>query len=248
MLNALARLSAIFNEIATDAELCPEVDLVSRDGLLAGRADLVVRSRSETVVIDYKTGAVMDPGTGAVRDGYARQLKLYAYLEHEVTDLWPSRAVLVPFEGSTVNVEIDPQDCEALAADARTALAAYNALVPEPPPARPAPATCIWCHAAAACAEFWAACDLSWRDDGVVAGRGVVDLAKLTPLGGLTLRFESLQGSLQGSTRVRAIDPGGVEAPVPAPQDIVALVGLREDHASHSFLPGSNLRLRVEHP
>lgn len=204
-----------------------------------------MRSSSGSLIIDYKTGAVAG-ASGQLRDGYARQLKLYAYLEHEATEAWPTRGILIPFEGEPVDVAIDPGQCEALADDARAALAAYNAAVPGAPPARPAPAACAWCDAAAVCPAFWEACDPDWVAEGVNAGRGPIEFASVTPMGGLTLRFESRQGSLRGVTSVRAIDVREQPEATPRSQDVVALAGLRANRAASTYVPGPYLRMAIE--
>jgi hypothetical protein len=240
----LAELEQLLSSVSRDADLLTEVELSSRDGLLVGRADLLIRTGDGGILVDYKTGAAVDRETGELRESYARQLKLYSYLEHEVTGTWPTTAVLLPFVGKPLRLSIVPAECEAVATSARESLATYNAQVPGPPPAYPAPDACIWCDAAAACPRFWAACDPDWVSEGIRAGRGTVQEAIATPLGGLTVRFESRQGSIRGPTTVRGLDQS-LESKL-TQGSTVGLVGLLAERGSQqAFSAGQNLRLQV---
>ncbi len=241
----MAELEQLLSSVARNADVVTEVDLSSQDGLLAGRADLIVRADEGSMIIDYKTGAAVDRETGELRESYARQLKLYSYLEHEVTGTWPTTSVLLPFVGTALRLPILPADCEAVATSARETLASYNKQVPHPPPAYPAPGACIWCDAAAACPRFWAACDADWAGEGIRAGRGTVEEAAATPLGGLTVRFDSIQGSIRGTTTVRGIDPNLQTRLTQG--STVGFIGLIAERGSQqAFVAGQNLRLQVE--
>jgi RecB family exonuclease len=248
---ALARLGNIVNRLAEvvaamprEAELCTEVDLRNRDGSLFGRADLVARWDSGSTLIDYKTGSATDRATGELRDSYARQLRLYAFLEHETRGVWPERAILLPFVGDPVEVSIDPDECEATAEAALAAVASYNLIAGSIPPATPSATACGWCDAAATCSAFWGACDERWLEAGVSAAQGPVVLAKATPLGGLSLQLASTRGSLHGELSVRGLD-ADLEAELPAGVTI-SLVGLRPDRAAGGLAPTPHLRIAIE--
>jgi hypothetical protein len=119
--------------------------------------------------VDFKTGAIRDQ-SGTVRREYLRQLLLYAYLEHEMTGLWPSNVYLIPLEGSEAELSVDPQQSEQVALEARDALAAYNAAVPGAQPANPSEIECRYCPYATRCEAFWAR-SATWTDLTSVRGR-----------------------------------------------------------------------------
>jgi PD-(D/E)XK nuclease superfamily len=242
--NVVNRLAGIVADMPAETELFTELDLTSSDGSLFGRADLVARWKSGGALIDYKTGSATDRATGALRDSYARQLRLYAFLERETRGVWPDRAILLPFVGDPVEVEVDPDECAATAADALAALTSYNLIAGQVPPAMPSATACGWCDAAAACSAFWDACDEDWIDASVYAARGPVLLAKATPLGGLSLQVTSTSGSRHGDLSVRGLD-AHLEAELP-PGVTVSLVGLSPDRATGGLTPTPHLRIAIQ--
>ncbi|GFP31409.1 hypothetical protein HKBW3S34_02329, partial [Candidatus Hakubella thermalkaliphila] len=95
-----------------------EETLVSVDGLLQGRPDLLVEDRvSGTIIVDYKTGSLDDPDR---LTGYERQCLLYAWLWHERYGTWPVEYRLVnPIKGHEYRAPVKPEVATALAEDAR---------------------------------------------------------------------------------------------------------------------------------
>ena len=64
-----------------------EQPLVSRDGLVCGRPDLIEDGPSGSSVVDYKTGSLDAEGT---RARYVRQCLVYAWLWHDQPSFWPA--------------------------------------------------------------------------------------------------------------------------------------------------------------
>lgn len=64
-----------------------EQPLVSRDGLVCGRPDLIESGPSGGVVVDYKTGSLDAEET---RARYVRQCLVYAWLWHDQPYSWPA--------------------------------------------------------------------------------------------------------------------------------------------------------------
>ena len=64
-----------------------EEEIVSRDGLICGRPDLIENSPLGSVVVDYKTGSLDDEET---RLRYVRQCLIYAWLWQNQHGQWPA--------------------------------------------------------------------------------------------------------------------------------------------------------------
>ncbi len=192
---------AICGELQDGAELDPEVLLRSSDGVLEGRADLVVRAPVHEIR-DYKTGSVLDD-EGAVRRDYRRQLLIYACLEFETVGSWPERIVLVPVGPSEPPqvIEVDQIEAEREMALIRDALSRYNAAVESGDnmvsAASPSPDACRFCSYASGCPAFWAAATEDWRDRGVTAVKGVVERRSAGHGGGSALTIRVAQGTFQ---------------------------------------------------
>ena len=237
------RMAALLAEIPASAELLTEQRLTAAEGKLVGQIDLIVRSPDCHLILDYKTGSVSDAGADRPKERYRRQLMLYACLEHEAIDGWPDRAMLMPFGGEPVAVDIIPAECEALLEEAVGVVAEWSTWVDSPPPAHPAPDVCGRCPYAAHCAAFWTAVEASWAPE-LLAARGTIKKKATAPLGGVTLTVASDRGSVVGAVPLRNIDPDqhpalaliepGVEA---------ALVGLRPDPGERAFTLGYGARM-----
>lgn len=187
--------------LPSDALILTEPLLTSADNLLEGKPDVLIRSEDLVWIIDYKTGRAVEEQSGAPLDSYARQLKLYSYLEHQTSARWPDSAHLFPFDRDPVEVPIKPSECDELAAKAMATMLEYNGLAPKSPPSRCSPEACRFCSFASVCPDFWDLCDESWKDQGVVAAGGPVARVVRTALGGTTIQFEATVGSV-GHTAV----------------------------------------------
>lgn len=230
------RVRSHLEDLPAGAEVLTEVALSAADGLLHGRADLIIRSPACHQIIDYKSGGVLDRETSQPHAAYVRQLQLYAFLEHASSGSWPTSAHLFPLHGLPVEIDVHPQTCERLAHEALSALAAYNSLVPGEQPARPSPEHCRWCPAAAGCTAFWDTCDDSWVTD-VRAVAGCVTARFDTALAGMTISLAPRAGTLGAETVVvknldTSVHPNAAAIEV---GDDVALVGLIVDSASRAY-------------
>ncbi len=171
---------------ADGADVLAEETLEGAGGRLFGRPDLIICGDTAHRVIDYKTGQVADKESGAVKDAYARQLQLYAFLERERSGSWPTSAHLLPFSGQPVEVDVAPEQCEAVAEEAVELLDAFNATVPGHQPANASPGTCGFCPFSARCPALWASCGSSWAPDLVATAGTAHDV--FTTVGGLVNR------------------------------------------------------------
>ena len=145
-----------------------EEPLASRDKLLVGRIDRLARGPEGWVVSDYKTGKIMadeseqDPH---IKDAYVVQLKLYAMLVKDSKGEWPARLELIPLFGDPVEVPFNRDECSALAAEAKTELAAVNRRVAEVKSGRANPSSlaspsadaCRFCSWRPSCVAYWRA-------------------------------------------------------------------------------------------
>jgi hypothetical protein len=184
-----------------------ETELTSKDGMLHGWPDLVIRGRDATTVVDYKSGRVVEEGQHDLRPSYQRQLQFYAYLEAESTGRWPSRALVLPFDGPAWEIVIDEAECLHLANGARAELLRYNERVPHAQPDSAGPATCRQCRWACSCPAFWRQCDASWETS-LLAARGTVVELAVSQLGAVTFVVSVRDGTVtQESITIRAVDP-----------------------------------------
>jgi RecB family exonuclease len=230
-----ARMGDFLRQVPPDAQILTEEELTAADGRLYGRVDLIVRSAELHVIVDYKTGSFLEPGTEQLKESYERQLMLYACLEAEASGAWPEQALLVPFGAEPVTLRMDPTACLQLLEEVLAALDRWQTWVGGPPPASASPETCGWCPFAARCPAFWAACNTDWADE-LVAIRGPLASIATTPLGGITLRLDSTEGSVLGATAVRNIEPTEFDGLADLDEGhAVSFVGLRRDPSEGVF-------------
>ncbi len=169
------------------------------NGKLVGRPDVV---RPDEVV-DFKTGDVFeDEEPEQVKEGYVRQLRLYAFLVKETLRWWPRRGVLLPIAGSPVAVELEPEKCESEAARAIRLLDEYNDILGRSADpvdlASPSPPSCRWCQYQLYCPAFWSAVGPDWKDDlrsSVVTGSAVDSPSPIHGGAALSLSLHAEQGT-----------------------------------------------------
>lgn len=153
--------------VATVAgESAREQWLSSASGRLVGKPDLV---RGDAV-IDYKTGEVHEQGDSSfAKASYVRQLQIYAFLVKECTGRRPARGVLLPMEGPSFQIKLEPAACERAATEALGLLDDYNRKIEAGGPpaslANVSPAACRWCPFQVLCPAFWPAAGDSWADE-----------------------------------------------------------------------------------
>lgn len=239
------RLRDVLLKIATSAEVLTEVDLVARAGRLRGRADLVIRSKDQHAVIDYKSGSVTQGGN--IVPAYERQLQLYSAMEAESSGSWPHTAQVLPLSGPPLEVDVDPDRCDALADSAVALLETFNATVPAVPKAIVAEDSCPACRFAAVCPAFWEGWSAN-EAEALLAAEGLVIDSRETPLNGFLIRLDAQRGSVgERRIRVRGID----QDLHPEVQSIetgrtVAFAGLVEEpEREASFRLGTRGRLAI---
>jgi CRISPR/Cas system-associated exonuclease Cas4 (RecB family) len=108
-----------------------EENLVSKDGLIKGQADLVTRRDGEWILIDYKSCDVHEdhdevPGEKRIKDGYELQLRLYAHLLKEARGITVAKALLKTMDGCEHEVTVDEENVQSVGGEARALLREFN--------------------------------------------------------------------------------------------------------------------------
>lgn len=212
-------------EAGTGAVLLCEESLEARDGKLHGVVDLIIDAESLHLIVDYKTG----PGTdeeGEINEYYATQLRLYALLEHERSGRWPERGMLFRRGGPPVSLELNADECMAIADRLVEEFDVYNALDGTVPPAHASEESCLFCSFASRCPDFWAAVSPRWSRGAV---RGQVVWAEASGGGTLTIQLEEASGSYGGSVVILGLTGAQLEGQLPAPGSQLAVCGVWED-------------------
>jgi len=182
--------------------------LTGAGGLIVGRPDFV---RGDSI-IDYKTGEVREgSASDALKPTFTRQLQIYAYLVRERTGVWPIRGVVIPMEGRSVEVALDPDECDRVVSNAVAILDSYNQTISAGGSAtrlaRPSPEACSWCPYQAICPPFWEAADGTWTESlGSVAVSGTVVALREPTLDGTSISLTLL--IVKGTEPSAAIELG----------------------------------------
>lgn len=245
LLNLFGRVRDALVTLPLNAEVMTEVDLQTADGVLRGRADLIVRSPTEHFLIDYKTGGVFD-AIGAVREHYLSQLQLYACLEFEVSGTWPNNARLYPLDGPPVEIEVNPTACAAVAAEARRLIKAFDEHAGNQP-ASPSTEHCRQCDYACHCDAFWQAIDNTWNPS-LLALRGSAGPVSHGQIPVVSFAVQPEAGSCGADeVQIRGLDLlEHPEAATLKEGDGVRLVGLREEAGRGTYRLPPWGRMRVE--
>lgn len=150
-----------------------EAAIVSRDGRVSGRADLLDAS-SETV-IDYKTGTPGD-SSSLVTDSEVRQLRLYAYLASE-NGVSIRRGVIERADRTRAEVPITPEQAAEEGRRACAALDEYNRYAGKPfeSGASPSQDACQFCPCIPFCEAFWSRAEAEWSGQCGTHLEGVVE-------------------------------------------------------------------------
>ena len=143
-----------------------EEQFTAYNGKLVGRPDLVRNGE----IRDYKSGAITEFSEEAqkevVKAAYVRQLKIYGFLVGNKLGTYPARGVLVPLGGATVDITLDPHDCEYEAAAALALLDGHNSALNSSSAASalasPSPQSCKWCPFKTLCPAFWENASPAW--------------------------------------------------------------------------------------
>jgi CRISPR/Cas system-associated exonuclease Cas4 (RecB family) len=202
LIKVVGRVLELLGEAGPGAVTFSETYLQARDGQLHGVVDLIIESDRLHAIVDYKTGRTTEDG-GEVSEHFQMQVQFYAALEEERSGSWPERGVLLRFGGPPVPIDVDPAQCAATADRAVEALAAYNALEGQVPPASPSENSCRFCSFAAICPAFWEVVSPEWVRGAV---RGRVAWAEPSAAGGLTVALKDATGSFEGDVVIRRVD------------------------------------------
>ena len=142
-----------------DQHSLSEVWLESKDKLLGGVVDRIVKGDRGVELIDYKTGAVTENAIGDVKTAYEVQLLLYAGLYHENYGEWPEKLTLTSLTGTRHDVPLDVPRVHHLMDEARLKLNEINALITSEMAAErlanPSPSACAFCGYRPVCKEYW---------------------------------------------------------------------------------------------
>lgn len=148
-----------------------EAALVSKDGRVAGRADVL--DVANATVIDYKTGSA-EPG--ALNDSELRQLRLYAYLATE-NGIAIRRGVIERADRTRAEVPISPQEAAEEGRRALVVLDAYNQHAGKPFETATSPSSdaCRFCPCIPFCEAFWRKAEPQWSGQCGTHVEGVVE-------------------------------------------------------------------------
>jgi len=130
---------------------------VARGGKLIGRPDRL----EGDVVIEYKSSlpGADDPESEAT-ERYARQVRIYAAIIAEARGSWPTRGLIAGASGRRLEIEINPNACDAEADRAVAELDAWNDTLRKTSApsdiASPSDDVCAWCRFQTICPAFWA--------------------------------------------------------------------------------------------
>ncbi|MFO0818002.1 MAG: PD-(D/E)XK nuclease family protein [Pirellulales bacterium] len=171
------RASCLLRDSPTSATM-RERTLSAMNGKLVGKPDVVLAGE----IHDYKSGKIFEDTCGGpqvAKQSYVRQLCIYGHLVHVNTGQCPRKAKLLPMQGETVEIDLDPDACRAAAKDAVNLLDAFNERLATGSGAgdlaTPSPTACRWCQFKAICPAFWNNVEENWAGDlGTAAVRGVL--------------------------------------------------------------------------
>ncbi len=188
---------------ASNGPACPrnvhaERKLVSQDGLLVGRPDLIDVAAGE--VVDYKAGISFEEAPDAVSPSEGRQLRLYTHLAHE-NGLSVSRAVIARADGRRASIHVSKAEADAEGQKARELLAQYNAEAGAAfqDAAQASPEACRFCPCIPFCEAFWQAASPSWSEQCGVHLEGQVESVDEATIQGMrlmTLRVRVRRGTV----------------------------------------------------
>lgn len=136
--------------------------LQSKDGLIGGKADLIIESLQEVEIIDFKTGAITedafdDNGEAyqEVKSEYQEQLKLYAYLYFDNSGKFPTRLSIVDLAKQKFNVDFTNGECQAVFENAKELLNEVNRSIETKAfKANPCLQNCKYCFYRPACSFY----------------------------------------------------------------------------------------------
>ena len=135
----------------------------TKDGF-TGKPDLLLRRENGLVIIDYKSSELPDDSESRKEkiESWQQQISFYASIVKEKFGEWPVDGEIRLLNKEVISVPIDPQEVNALSAEAQTLKEDYNAKVemgvPHSKLAQYSVDNCRFC-------EFKGSCDTFWREN-----------------------------------------------------------------------------------
>ncbi len=141
-----------------------EMRVKSRDGLIGGTIDAVIRTEEGIIIRDYKSGPVLESdeqNESQLKKIYQTQLKMYAALYAESFGDWPTSLEVVPLSGTAHEVDFKKEECLNLLDEAKNSLQELNTKVSKYPNellpsllANPSPTACAFCQFRPGCTPY----------------------------------------------------------------------------------------------
>ena len=145
-----------------------ERKLSAMKGKLIGTPDVIVGNE----ILDYKSGNIYDvklDGTKSIKSAHIRQLHIYGYLVFESLGYFPEKGKLLPLQGKSAEINLDPDICTQEANKAIELLESFNSeLSKSSDPsnlAAPSASACRWCQYKAYCSAFWINVNSDWSEE-----------------------------------------------------------------------------------
>jgi hypothetical protein len=199
-----------------------EIWAQSKDGDVGGYIDAVYDSPNGAVIIDFKSGPILeDDGNSGktIHADYLLQVKLYAALYNDTFGEWPSSVELMPVQGDSFGIIVDPAECMELLKRAKAKRLEVNsrisAALKKGPDAistlaNPSASNCRFCLWRPACSAYTKqsqnSADSEWPADIV----GTLTSSQLLGNGRVLLTVTDAAGEQR---RVRHLDPSPTRHP-----------------------------------
>ena len=156
------KYTSVKSKASNEVNFFSEKWFESKDGLIAGKIDLVIEEEKEAEIIDFKTGEITqdvldDNGeiSSEIKEEYKVQLKLYAYLYFETTGEFPTQLSLINLTKQKVNIDFSENECSAIFEDAKLILKSTNNCLDKGAfNANPTEANCKYCLYRPACSFY----------------------------------------------------------------------------------------------
>ena len=186
----LRRASAPAEQRGSGRSTLVEAALVSKDGRVVGRPDVI--DAPGGTIVDYKTGTTPDGERPTASE--VRQLRLYASVAGE-NGIVIRKGVIERANGDRDEVEIARAEAEAEGRRAREMLREYNRQAGRPfeEAATPSAQACRYCPCVSFCPAFWHASEPSWEGECGVQLEGAVQVVEGNSL--LSMHINASRGS-----------------------------------------------------
>ena len=232
-----------------------ELWVESDDGQVGGFIDCVSTTAEGIVLSDYKSGAILelehDDRLGELKAAYRIQMELYAALYSQKEGIWPVGLKIIPLQGKTLDVHLDPAHAELLLDEAKACLQSANARIAAVETgaadatvlASPQPGNCRWCLFRPACKAYWSARRQDAAGKWPVDVRGIVQQSMHLRNGRVCLRISETNLTTSAHITVRnitdSIDRHPLLNSILAGSN-VAIYGLRRDNRSDDYTETQN--------